>query len=63
MSNGTKPGTRKVTVGTLGGAAAIVIVWILRTYVDTPIPAEVATALGTVVTAIFVYLTGETYTS
>lgn len=63
MSNGqAKPGTRKVTVGALGGAAATVIVWLLKATVKVQIPGEVATAIGTLTTAIFVYLTKETYT-
>ena len=57
-----KPGTQKVTVGALGGAAAAIIVWLLKATLKVEIPGEVATALGTIVTAIFVYLTKETYT-
>ncbi len=63
MTNGkVKPGTRKVRVGALGGVAATIIVWLLRATLDVEMPVEVATALGTLVTAIFVYLTKETYT-
>lgn len=56
------PGTRKVTVGALSGAFVTVIVWLVQSISDVEIPPEVATALGTLLTALFVYLTTETYT-
>jgi len=62
MSNGQKkPSTRKVTAGTLGGAAATIAVWLFRELLRLEIPAEVTAALGTVVTAGLVYITNENY--
>ena len=69
MSNATTPtdltalpGTRKVTVGALSGAATTVIVWLLKSTLKFEIPGDVATALGSIVTAILVYTTTETHT-
>jgi hypothetical protein len=62
MSNGQKKhGTRKITAGTFGGAAATIAVWLLTEILRFEIPAEVTTALGTLVTASLVYMTSERY--
>ncbi len=72
MSNGQpKAGTRKVTVGALGGAAAALIVWLINIILagTVPegdisrflIPAEIAAAIATIVTAFLVYITSESY--
>ena len=64
MANDIQFGTRKVTVGVLGGALATIIVWRLNeSILSTPIPANVTSSLGTVVTAILVYTTPESYGS
>ncbi len=47
----TSAPTRKVTAATVAGAISIVVVWLLNTYVlqANPIPAEVASAITTIV--------------
>lgn len=60
-NNKPKPGTRKIAVGSLAGAAITVLVWLIETTTNISVPPQVATALGTLLTAIFVYLTPEAY--
>ena len=55
------PGTRKVTAGGLGGATATIIVSLLNGIIG-PMSVELTTAIGSIVTSIFVYLTSETFT-
>lgn len=55
------PSTRKVTVGSIAGAAATILVWLLETTTTLKIPAQVTTALGTLITAAAVYQTSEVY--
>lgn len=66
MSNGTpvvpKPGTRKIAVGAIAGAAATIAVWFLNDVIKVDVPADISGALGTLFTTLFVYLTPETYT-
>ncbi len=56
-----KPGTRKVTVGALSGAIVTVVVYYLST-TGIQVPAEVVAAATTLVTALLVYRTTETFT-
>ena len=64
MSNATtSPGTRKVTIGALSGAAVTVIVGLLKANTSFQIPDDVAVALGTVVTTFLFYFTPESYTT
>ena len=55
-----KPGTRKVTIGALSGAVVTIIAYAL-TKNDVELPQEIFAAASTVVTALLVYLTKETY--
>lgn len=43
---------------TLGGAIALILVWILNTYAGANIPAEVGVAIGTVLSAGIGFLAG-----
>lgn len=63
MSNGTSPtpGTRKVTVGALSGALVTVASFIAAE-AGLPLTPEVTGAAATLVTALLVYMTRETYT-
>ena len=64
MSNAPKgPGTRKITVGALSGAAVTIIVRLLEANTTINIPDDAAAALGTLVTAFLFYYTTETYTT
>ncbi|UJB73439.1 hypothetical protein HRE53_33170 (plasmid) [Acaryochloris sp. 'Moss Beach'] len=60
-SDKIKPSTRKVTVGALAGALVTVGVWVIGETTTIEIPDPVSAALGTILTAIFVYNTEETY--
>lgn len=62
MTNGSgpSPGTRKVTVGALGGAVVTIVAYTLSQNGIT-LPQEVFGAASTVVTAVFVYMTRETF--
>ena len=63
MANGTavKPGTRKITMGALGGAVVAIIAYGFKEIGQQPLPAEIVAAATTVVTALLVYMTNETY--
>ena len=57
--------TRKVTVGGLAGALSVVLVWVANTYwmsSDKPIPAEIASALTTIITFVVSYFVPESST-
>ncbi|MCG8494100.1 MAG: hypothetical protein MI743_20995 [Sneathiellales bacterium] len=60
-TNDPKPGTRKIAVGSIAGAIVTILTYILSQNGIT-IPAEVFGAASTVATALFVYLTRETFT-
>lgn len=47
---------RKVWVGTLAGSVWTFVVLLITTYDWFPLPPEVATAAGTLVTLVFAYL-------
>ncbi|HEX2312560.1 MAG TPA: hypothetical protein VHJ17_02435 [Thermomonospora sp.] len=50
---------KKVAAATVGSALVTVIVWLLGAVSDVSVPAEVAAALATVVTAAAGYLTSS----
>lgn len=56
-----RPGTRKVTVGVLSGAVVAVLVSFASS-AGVEISPEVVSAATTLVTAILVYTTSETFT-
>lgn len=47
----------KVTIGTLGGAVATVIMWALGQYAHFNPPPEVATAIGVIIVSLVAYIT------
>jgi len=53
----SKMPVRKVTVGAIGGAASIVIVWFLQQFFKVQVPAEVSSAFTTVFTFVVSYMT------
>ncbi len=55
-----KPGTRKVAVGSIAGAAMTVIAYALSKN-GISLPQEIFGAASTLLTAVFVYKTPETY--
>ena len=61
VSSATQPGMRKVMAGALAGAIVTVGVWVVDETTQIEIPEAVTAALGTIVTAVLVYRTQETY--
>lgn len=51
--------SRKVTAGALAGALSVVIVWLLKELMATNVPAEVASALTTILSLGTSYITSE----
>lgn len=49
----------KVIAGTLGGAVATIILWLVSFYGGVDLPAEVAAAVTTLIVAVVAYLTSE----
>jgi len=47
--------TRKVGAGALAGAISVMLVWAVKNYGNTDLPAEMSSALTTVVTFITSY--------
>lgn len=43
---------------TLGGALALIIVWLLNTYAHADIPPEIGMAIGTVFSAVIGFMAG-----
>jgi uncharacterized membrane protein len=52
---------KKVTAATLAAAIVTIVIWILRTFADVDVPAEVAVAISTVVVAIAAYFAPHTH--
>ncbi len=52
---------KKVTAATVAAAVVTILVWILRTFADIDIPAEVAVALSTVAVGIAGYFAPHTH--
>ena len=52
---------KKVTAATVAAAVVTIVVWILRTFADVEIPAEVAVAMSTIVVALAGYFAPHTH--
>jgi hypothetical protein len=52
---------KKVTAATVAAALVTIVVWVLRTFADVEIPAEVAVAISTVLVAIAGYFAPHTH--
>ena len=61
MNTHPRPGYQKIQMGGAGGAAALVFSWLVSEIWDVHIPAQVASALGTLFALIPVYFMPETY--
>jgi hypothetical protein len=63
MGNGSNVPTRKVGLGLVAGLpVGVVVVWLLKTYVisaSTPMPEEVAVAIGSICSFIISYIIPE----
>lgn len=55
------PGMQKLTTGTISGASVTLLVWLLESTFAIEVPPQISAALGTLVTAFFVYQTEEVY--
>lgn len=51
--------TAKVVAGTLGGAVATILLWLISFYGNVELPTEVAAAVTTIIVSIVAYLTSE----
>lgn len=51
--------TRKVSAGATGGAASVVIVWLVETVAHHPVPGTVAAAVGVLASAAIAYIVPE----
>jgi putative flippase GtrA len=49
----------KVVAGGLGGALGVIVVWLLTTYGNVEVPAEVAAAIATIFSIVLGYITPE----
>jgi hypothetical protein len=58
--------TRKMTVSGLAGALSVVLVWLINTYwppAGKPVPAEVASAMTTIISFVVGYFVPDPATS
>ena len=52
---------KKVTAATLAAAIITLVIWILRTFADVDVPAEVALAISTIAVAVAGYFAPHTH--